>query len=231
MKSQVPIDWNTMEVSFTDIPRDSLSEIFTKYMKVSRNLDGFLLLEKECRSIGFDMLKYIKWDPVLLENGKVKLDTLISICSYPELRTKAIRYVEGKSVFIYKNILLQVNHPKNITTLDIFCNKVHIKCTSDKYRNSKFPINVWGISIFIQDSHSWAPRLQYDLPYLDICHICRFLGKIKTNMPAEFQTYMQSFSKAVERVSRDLPQRRWIWISQYDEYLPRNEMNTISLYY
>lgn len=206
---------------FDEIPKDLIEDIFLRLIKNSKNndLDTLLLLNKEYYKLSLDILKRIKWDSILLEKGKVCLERLISICSYPELREKSSRYLQGKSKFIYKNIILQLNHPKYITCLDIMFNNIQIKCTTHLYLHQKFTTGRWGISIYIKDTKN-RNVIKNKIPYTDIVNIYRFLGKVKTKLPNEFHKYIQTFSQEIKLIKLDTL-NEWIWISKYTDYHPR----------
>jgi hypothetical protein len=100
---------------------------------------------------GKDMVKRIltttrKWDDIMLDRGKVNIIRLQMAWCFPELRERVLRYTKGKTKYIYKTVIIQLDKPSNITMVHMKTNFGTFDCkwTTMDNRNSD---RVHGCSI------------------------------------------------------------------------------------
>lgn len=126
--------------TFDDTPRDCLQEIIYCSMSSDRTWSSLLAMSKVNKELRHEVATVLmreRWNDIVQERGKVRLDRLAVMCSYPELRERAIRFMEGKSKFVYHDILYQLNHPKDIHSLTIYLDRgtCTLRWTSDSNSN------------------------------------------------------------------------------------------------
>lgn len=167
-----------------DVCTDNLEDVLQCLMdrKDWDAIYSFMRIDKECRDIVRQKLQRTsKWDPHLLDQGKVSLDRMAVICALPELRERAVRYVQGKSKFAYKTVVLQVNHPRDIGSLYITCNsgKMHLRTTTEEY-HERCEKGRPKVSLRRKRDGRWGA----DIPWQDVRDALMFVSKLKQNIPA-----------------------------------------------
>lgn len=154
------------DATFDDVPHDCFHEIIEDLMKQEKtwcSLNAISQVNKELRQILRMTLMFLpKWNNLLQEKGKVRLDRLAVICSFPELREKATRFMTGKTKFVFHDILYQLNHPKDIHSLLVHMD--HGTCTlrwTDEENARRGPAHGWrydeayGSSIRFKSNRRW----------------------------------------------------------------------------
>jgi len=98
-----------MTSTIEEVPDDCIHDICLHMMVASKDWKGIsaiILVRKDWRNVVLEILKTVKWDHYMLDNGKVRMERIAVACAFPDLRERAIRYVLGKTKFLYNGIIL-----------------------------------------------------------------------------------------------------------------------------
>lgn len=174
-----------------------------------QTIAAMIQTSREFRQLFLSLLQRTpSWDTLFIQRGKVNLDRLAVACTFPELRPKAIRYVTGKSKFIYQHTIYQLNHanPARINALDITSNHGHFhnRWTSIDHVTSR----VWGCTL----KHFPGDLIPPDIPTLTKGF--HFLAKLKPLPPTLLQELNHHF-KAMEVYQHSADTNQFMWSTKH----------------
>lgn len=208
-------------MEFYDLPNDCIEQIVLSIIKKDiswKSLFCSLQVNKDIRAVTLSILHspYCKWNDIMIDNGKVSLDRLRVTSIFSSLRDRLFRFVEGKSKFIYKNIIYQLNHHTNVHSLLILFdnNNCTIRWTScqSAMRNSRTQtryLEAYGASICHNRPHK-HPRDWYHsfikTSVDDIRNGLKLLCKLKARViPAEMVTEVHDLLHTLQQLHTSIP--------------------------
>jgi hypothetical protein len=154
-------------------------------------VNNYISSSKDLRLFMEHYLRSNKWNDVFMDRGKVQLERLAIACGFPNLRDKAKNFVQGKSKFIFRNVIFQLNHPRQITSFTILAEHGTL---SIMWTSAEHGLNKYGCSV--------RYRTCYDKTIVnleDMTHGLKFLSKLKDLPEALVQECHQMIAKLQEK--------------------------------
>lgn len=208
---------NECEV-LVSMPNDCMYEVCLNIMRTSRDWKGLLAImvtRKEWRMVVLDILRTCKWDTLMLDRGKVQLERLAIACSFPEVRERAMRYVQGKTKFLYKGIVLQLNRAQAVSSLHITCANSNAQLrftTVDDSAAKGRPVYGGSVMHGFKKFDKWF-SVTYDIPWDNLRKALNFLNKLKP-LPPQMLEQACKLRDSCENPKPDTGLHYWGWVGK-----------------
>lgn len=98
-------------------------------------------------SIGYVLGQEKRWDDVMIQAGKVSLERLAVACGIPGLRARAVRYVEGKKMFLYKNLVIQLDRASTPISMQVLYNRALVFRATTRAYGEEHDRHAYGVSL------------------------------------------------------------------------------------